>query len=162
MWELLGVLTLFAATLTAGLVAGLFYAYACSVMPGLEATDDRTYVHAMQRINVAILNAWFALIFGGTVVLTLLALLLNLGPGARSALPGIVAGLVLYVATLAITFVVNVPLNNALGRAGEPDQLSDLGAVRRAFEASWVRWNLVRTVTSTAAFGFLLWASMAR
>jgi uncharacterized membrane protein len=162
MSDLLGVLTLFAATLTAGLMAGFFYAWACSVMPGLKATDDRTFVHTMQRINVATLNAWFGLVFGGTVVLTVLALLFNLGPESRSALPGIVAGLVLYVATLAITFVLNVPLNNALDMAGDPDRIGDLGAVRGAFEAPWVRWNLLRTVTNTAAFGCLLWACMVR
>jgi uncharacterized membrane protein len=162
MWEQVGIAVLFAATLTSGLMGGLFYAFACSVMPGLRATDDRTFVHTMQRINVAILNVWFALAFGGTVVLTVLALLFNLGREGRSALPGLVAGLVLYVATLAITFVLNIPLNNALDRAGDPDRIDDLGAVRRAFEAPWVRWNLVRTATNTAAFGCLIWACLAR
>jgi uncharacterized membrane protein len=47
---------LVAATVTMGLIAGLFYAYACSVMLGLRQTDARTFVYAMQRINVAILN----------------------------------------------------------------------------------------------------------
>ncbi len=162
MWDVLGVVALFAATLAAGLMAGLFYTFACSVMPGLKATDDRTFVHAMQRINVAILNGWFALIFAGALVLTVLALLLHLGPDTRSALPWIVAGLALYVATLAITFVVNVPLNNALNDAGDPDRMSDVGAVRRAFEATWVRWNVIRTVTNTAAFGCLVGAVLAR
>ena len=45
-----------AATITTGLMAGLYYAYACSVMPGLSRTDDRTFVSAMQQINVAIIN----------------------------------------------------------------------------------------------------------
>ena len=45
-----------AATLTTGLMAGLYYAYAYSVMLGLSRTDDRTFVSAMQQINVAILN----------------------------------------------------------------------------------------------------------
>jgi uncharacterized membrane protein len=48
--------TLAAATLTTGLMAGLYYAYAYSVMLGLSRTDDRTFVSAMQQINVAILN----------------------------------------------------------------------------------------------------------
>jgi uncharacterized membrane protein len=45
---------LVAATVTAGLVAGLFYSYACSVMPGLGRTDDQTFIRSMQSINVAI------------------------------------------------------------------------------------------------------------
>ena len=39
-----------------GLMAGLYYAYAYSVMLGLSMTDDRTFVSAMQQINVAIIN----------------------------------------------------------------------------------------------------------
>jgi uncharacterized membrane protein len=44
------------ATVGMGLLAGLFYAYACSVMPGLGQADDRTVVDAMQQIDEAIQN----------------------------------------------------------------------------------------------------------
>ncbi|MFF5249790.1 DUF1772 domain-containing protein [Streptosporangium sp. NPDC000095] len=149
---------LVAAAITMGLMAGLFYAYTCSVMPGLARTDDRTFVSAMQRINVAILNGWFAACFGGTLVLTVLAAALHLSQDARPVLPWIVAALVLYVVTLAVTMGINVPLNNALDAAGDPDRVTDLAAVRTRFEAAWVRWNLVRTLTCVAAFGCLAWA----
>lgn len=36
--------------------------------------------------------------------------------------------------------------------------LVDQPAVRERFEATWVRWNLVRAVVSTAAFGCPAWA----
>ena len=39
-----------------GLIAGLFYAWACSVMPGLARTTDRTFVEAMHHMNQAIIN----------------------------------------------------------------------------------------------------------
>ncbi|GAA0840320.1 DUF1772 domain-containing protein [Streptosporangium amethystogenes subsp. fukuiense] len=149
---------LVAATITVGLMAGLFYAYTCSVMPGLGRTDDRTFVGAMQRINVAILNGWFAVCFGGALVLTVLAALLHLHREGRPMLPWIVAALVLYAVVLVITMRVNVPLNNALDAAGEPDGVADLAAVRERFEAVWVRWNLARTVACVAAFGCLTWA----
>ena len=57
-----------AATLTTGLMAGLYYAYAISVMLGLSMTDDRTFLSAMQQINVAILNPWFFVSFFGALV----------------------------------------------------------------------------------------------
>ncbi len=41
------VLLLF-ATVATGLVAGFFYAYACSVMVGLARTDDLTFISTMQ------------------------------------------------------------------------------------------------------------------
>ncbi len=63
-----------------------------------------------------------------------------------------------YGVALAITFAVNIPLNNQIQAAGTPDRIADLAAVRATFEASWVRWNIVRALTSTAAFACLTWA----
>ncbi|MGC5016443.1 DUF1772 domain-containing protein [Streptosporangium sp. DT93] len=149
---------LVAATVTVGLTAGLLYSYACSVMPGLARTDDLTFVGAMQRINVAILNGWFAVCFAGALPLIAVAAGLHLQRDGRPVLPWIVAALVLYVAVLVITFAVNVPLNNALNAAGDPGGIADLAAVRERFEGMWVRWNIARTVACVAAFSCLAWA----
>src|ERR687889_2315163 len=119
-----------AATLTTGLMAGLYYAYAISVMLGLCMTDDRTFVSAMQQINVAIINPWFFISFFGALVFTALAGVLHLHGDWRAVLPWIVAALLLYVATLVITIGFNVPLNNELASAGNPDRIADLAAVR--------------------------------
>ncbi len=149
---------LVAATITTGLIAGLLYAYACSVMIGLSRTDDRTFVDVMQRINVAIVNGWFLISFFGALVFTAAAAVLHLHGDGRPVLPWIVAALVLYVAALVITIGVNIPLNNALAAAGDPDRIADLAAVRERFEATWVRWNIARAVASTAGLGCLTWA----
>lgn len=54
-----------------------------------------------------------------------------------------------------------MPLNDALKAAGDPGRIGDLAEVRQRFsEARWSAWNLVRTVTSTAAFGCLIGAAM--
>lgn len=158
MWELLRGASLVTATIAMGLMAGLFYTFFFSIMPGLARSDDRTFVDAMQRINVAMLNGWFAMIFGGALVLTVVAGLLHLPAGSRAALPWIAGAVLLYVAALVITIALNVPLNNALNAAGEPDRITDLAAVRERFEATWVRWNVARTALSTAAFACLTWA----
>ncbi|MFC4062054.1 DUF1772 domain-containing protein [Planomonospora corallina] len=150
-----GTAALVAATVAMGLMAGLFYAYAISVMPGLGRAGDRTIVEAMQRINTAILNGWFAVVFAGAAVLTAVAGLLHLG---RPELPWIVLAFVAYGVTLAVTFAVNVPLNNVLDAAGDPGRVTDLAAVREGFEARWVRWNTVRTVACAVAFVSLAWA----
>ena len=57
--------SLLLAVLTVGLMAGVYAAFAFAVMPGLARTADRTFVEAMQRINVAILNGWFLVCFLG-------------------------------------------------------------------------------------------------
>jgi uncharacterized membrane protein len=155
----LRVASLLAATITTGLVAGVFGLYSHSIMPGLGKTDDRTFVGAFQSIDRAIINPWFMLTFIGALLFTALAGLLHLGQGARPVLPWILAALVLYLVAVIITMAIHLPLNDAVKAAGVPDQISDLAEVRRRFdEARWARWNLVRAVTSVLAFGSLCWA----
>ena len=147
------------ATVTMGLMAGVFGLYAHTIMPGLRRTDDRTFVAAFQSIDRAIINPWFMASFFGALILTGLAAALQLGPDRRVALPWVAAAFGLYLATVVITLVVNVPLNDAIKAAGQLDRLSDLAAVREQFdETRWAAWNLVRTMTSSAAFGCLVWA----
>ncbi|MFI6846336.1 DUF1772 domain-containing protein [Kitasatospora sp. NBC_00085] len=156
--ELSRVIALVAATITTGLSAGLFYAYACSVMPGLRGTEDRTFIDVMQRINVAILNGWFLLGFVGALVTTAVAVALHLPADGHRILPAAVAALVFYAASLVVTRVINIPLNDALAAAGEPGRIADPAAVRGRFEARWVRWNVARALLCTAALGCLCWA----
>ncbi|MBB2941029.1 putative membrane protein [Actinoplanes lutulentus] len=136
------------AVVLLGLMAGLFYAYAGSVMPGLRRADDRTVVDAMQKINIAIQNPLFLLIFLGALVATGVAAV------QHDFEPALIAAFLLYAATLLITFALNIPLNNRLA-AGD---LADASAVREAFLEPWIRWNTVRTVTSVAAFLAGVWA----
>jgi uncharacterized membrane protein len=148
---------LMAATLSMGLVAGVFTLYAHTIMPGLEKTDDRTFVAAFQAIDRTIINPWFlGGGFFGALVLTGGALLLHAG---QLGFPWIAAALASYATTVGVTLVVNVPLNDRIKAAGDPDQVADLAAVRRQFDAPrWTTWNLLRVVMTNAAFGFLAWA----
>ena len=70
---------LVAALVAAGLIAGLFYAYACSVLPGLARGDDKTFVEGMRGINVAIINPVFMLTFLGAPLLAGVAVFLHFG-----------------------------------------------------------------------------------
>ncbi|PGH43311.1 hypothetical protein COO58_01805 [Micromonospora sp. WMMA1996] len=151
-------LTLVGATIGAGLMAGLFAAFAYAVMPALRGADDRTFVDAMQRINVTIVNGWFLLAFLGTPLLAALAVVLAWRGTARPTLPWIIAGLVLYLVAVGITVAVNVPLNDALAAAGPADRLGDPGAVRARFEATWVTGNVIRALASTGGFAAFSWA----
>jgi uncharacterized membrane protein len=138
---------LFAAAVLAGLAAGLFFTYFFSVMPGLRRADDRTFVTAMNHLNAAVTNGWFALVFAGAPVAAAVAAALSRGPARAWA----VGALGLQVAQLVVTFAVNVPLNNALAAA----DAAQPAAARAAFEGSWVRWNVARTAATVAAFGCL-------
>jgi uncharacterized membrane protein len=149
-------IALMAATLAMGLMAGVFGIYANATMPGLRETDDRTFVAAFQAIDRAIINPLFMLWFLGALVLSVVAAALLGGEG--SVLTWIAGAAVLYLAVVVITLAVNVPLNDAIKAAGDPDGI-DLAAVRERFdETRWMAWNVVRAVLSTIAFGSLAWA----
>jgi uncharacterized membrane protein len=150
---------LIAATMTTGLVAGVFGLYTHTIMRGLATTDDRTFVGAFQAIDRAIINPWFMFTFMGALVFTGFAAVLHLGQDVRSVLPWLIVALVLYLVAFGITVAVNVPLNDAIKAAGNPDRIADLAEVRRQFnEAKWAGYNLVRTISTTVAFGSLCWA----
>ncbi|MDQ2709065.1 MAG: DUF1772 domain-containing protein [Actinomycetota bacterium] len=146
--------TLVLAAITSGLQAGVYYGFAVGVMPGLALGVARTFTAAMQQINVAIVNPWFLLTFLGAPALAAAAAAVQLGRGG-AGLVWTVVGLGCALATVVITAAVNVPLNDALAAAGDADP----ARARTAFEATWVAWNGVRALTSTAALGCLAWAA---
>ena len=124
-------------------------------MPGLRKTGDHTFVAAFQQIDRAIINPWFMTAFGGALVLTLLAGIANRG---TSALPWIAVAFGLYLVAVVVTIAVNVPLNDAIKAAGDPNHI-DVAQVRAQFqETRWAAWNLLRVATTTPAFGLLGWA----
>lgn len=147
---------LLAAGLGTGLQAGTYFTWATGVMPGLARVDDRTFVHAMQQMNVAIVNPLFLTTFLGAPLLAGAAIV----TATSEARPWVAAGAGLAVATVVITMAGNVPLNDALDAAGRIDEITDLAAVREKFETRWVRLNALRTVTSTASLAALLWAAV--
>jgi uncharacterized membrane protein len=149
--------SLIGATITMGLITGAFALYAHTIMPGLKKTDDHTFVAAFQATDRAIINPWFMLgAFLGALVFTIAAVITNRG---TSALMWIAVALGLYLIAFIVTMAVNVPLNNVIKNAGNPDHIKDLAAVRERFdETRWMAWNLVRVATSTVAFGCLTWA----
>lgn len=151
----LGAATLMGAALATAMVAGLLFSFAHSVMPGLGTLDDRGFLAAFQRIDAAISNPWMMLTFLGSPALTLVALLLHL-PDRSQAVPWLVVALVLAVTTVIVTGAVHLPLNAVIQDAGPV--LLDGADLRSRFEGRWVRWNVVRTVTSTGSLAALSWA----
>ncbi|MBV9312640.1 MAG: DUF1772 domain-containing protein [Pseudonocardia sp.] len=75
-----------------------------------------------------------------------------------AALAWTIAGFGGALVTFVVTAALNVPLNDALAAAGDPDRIVDLAGVRERFEPSWTGWNTVRALASTVALGCLTWA----
>lgn len=159
-FEVVRGVVLVAAVVATGLLAGVFFAFAVAVMPGLARVGDRVFVEVMQRVNGAILNGWFLAVFLGAPVLSLLAVVVYLGSGG--VVVGLLAGgFVLCGVSLVVTVRGSVPLNDALAAAGPVERMADPGGVRRRFEVVWVRRNVVRTVVSGAALVCLVVGAVA-
>ena len=151
-----------AATVLMGLIAGFFYAYACSVTLGLRLLSDDQYVEAMQAINATVRNGVFAFSFFGAVLFLVLALVVH-APHTRSLRFLLVAlAAVLYIGGgFMATFLVNVPMNEELALVSDASP-AVLAQVRAEYEGPWNFWNGVHTVFSSLAFLALIGACLSR
>ncbi|MFE3452843.1 DUF1772 domain-containing protein [Nonomuraea sp. NPDC059194] len=141
-----------------GAMAGLFYGFSISVMPGLDAIRAEQAVAAMRSMNRKILNPVFLLMYLAAPVAPVATGVLLLTQDVSGAGIAFLASGGLYIAgSFAVTAAVNVPMNNALeADQGEPQRLW------AAYSARWRRWNTIRGLVSFASLavagaGLLLW-----
>ena len=145
-------ITLFFAVLLTGLSAGLFYAWAVSVIPGTKKVADSTYLETMQSINRAILNPAFYLIFFGSLILLVISTIQHFQTGLAFWLL-LTATLVYLIGTVGVTMLGNVPLNNSLDVLDLGELKAELQAqTRRQFEVKWNRLHMIRTVFAVLSF----------
>jgi len=148
-------LTLGVATVCLGMIAGMFFDWATSIMPALAEADDRTYVIVMQKTITTINSSpLFMLALMGAFVFTIVAAILQNRIGAKAAFRWTLAGLALYVVAVGITMGVHFPLNDTLEKAGDPDTI-DLAALRADTEDAWVAGHLARTGAAVLGLAFL-------
>ncbi|MCW4464921.1 DUF1772 domain-containing protein [Glutamicibacter sp. MNS18] len=147
-WQLPLVL---AAMLGNALLAGTFYAFTCAIRPGFRSLGDLEYVLVFRRINAAILNPGFLLVFLLTPLGSLACTLLLYRSWQESWL--LVAAAALSLASFLITVIVNVPLNKLLATRSIDAPWQQRRA-RRQFEAPWNRWNALRMLASCGAVLF--------
>ena len=141
------------ATLTTGLVAGVFYAYSVSVDLGLAAQSDASYVATMQEINERIQNPMFFASFVGAVFFLLAAFVVHL-PRRRSGRFLLISlACLLYIGGgFLLTAFINVPMNDQLAAIDPEAPARVLSQAREAYEGPWDFWNGVRTIFSTLSF----------
>ncbi|GAA1646766.1 DUF1772 domain-containing protein [Actinoplanes couchii] len=147
--------TLIASTVCMGLMAGIFFAFTVSVMPGLAVSDDLTFVTAMQHINDKIENGLFGLVFVGAFAFPVAAAVQLFRRGRWAAAIWTAAAAFAYLLVLGLTMAVEIPLNETLAAAGDPSRISDLARVRGDFEHTWVPVNDLRTFFNLAGLALL-------
>ena len=135
-------------------MAGLFFSYSCSVMPGLSRLDDYQYLLSMQSINREIQNfAFFTVFFGVLLALPIATWLKYTQAVAASFWFLLAATLIYFVGVFLVTALGNIPLNDALDKLDLAALTKGaLGSQRQLFEDKWVNLNLVRTVCSFLSF----------
>ena len=140
--------------LATGLMAGLWYGWAVSVIPGTRRVPDTTYIATMQDINKAIINPAFIIPFMGIPVLLTGAAIVQFRAGDyRRGWLLAAAGATYIVGVLGVTIGGNVPLNDALEAfdlAGSDEQT--IANRRQTYETPWNRWHYLRTAANIGSF----------
>ncbi|MFD1882814.1 DUF1772 domain-containing protein [Paracoccus pacificus] len=143
-----------------GAIFGFFFAWVCSTMWGLDATDPAVAIQAMQAMNASVLNLVFATVFFGTpVVLALTAFVVRAQSGT-AALAFLAAALVYGLGGLVLTMAVNVPMNQALAAIPVPADPAEAKRIWTEFSGRWQFWNQIRTVASGLALLLAGWATL--
>jgi uncharacterized membrane protein len=142
----------FAASLGAGIIGGVFFAFSSFVMPALARLPPSQGVAAMQSINVTVLNRLFLDVFVGTAVLCLVlcarSVMAWAEPGARF---GLIASLLYLVGVIAVTRAFHIPRNDALGTvAAESAEAAELWS---RYLVEWCFWNHVRGAAAVLSAG---------
>jgi uncharacterized membrane protein len=141
------ILLIITATVTA-LIAGLFYAYSCSVVLGLGKLSDSEYLKSMQSINREILNPVFFLSFMGTAFLLPISTFLYRGQNLVFILL-LMATLAYLIGVFGVTMFGNVPLNDQLDKFDIINSSAEaIKEMRNNFERKWNFLNNIRTVFS--------------
>lgn len=137
--------TLLMAIVACAAVAGFFYAYACSVMYGLNDSAPAVALEAMQGINRTVRNPIFALSFFGTALLLPLAAALTYIVGSTKAGAVLAISAIVYIGGgFVLTMAINVPMNNALAIV-DVSALANPAKAWADYEGPWSFWNWTRT-----------------
>ena len=146
--------------LGSGAIGGVFFAFSNFVMRALARIAPDEGIHAMQAINVTVLNRLFLGTFMGTGALSIAAIVVALlrwdGLGSLCA---VLAGAAYVLGSILVTMRGNVPLNNALMRITQADVLGE--AIWKNYLRDWTKWNHVRTIACFIAMALFIVALLS-
>ena len=156
MSSLLITVLLWAAALSSGLVAGVYFAFSGFIMKAFDKLETTQSVTAMNAVNEVILRSLFMPLFFASSIISLLLIVLafiywdEAGAGLT-----LVAGMVYFVGMFVCTVVFNVPLNNTL--SGLDTTSNNAKQTWIHYMKNWTKWNHLRTMSSLLSCILCIW-----
>jgi uncharacterized membrane protein len=149
---------LLATATTTALIAGLYYAWSCSVIDGLGKLPDAGYIAAMQSLNREILNPLFYMSFMGSLLLLPVCTWVHYSKPVSLRFYLLLAATLLYAfGSFGVTVAGNVPLNDALdGFNLHSASAEEIARFRVQFEVPWNRLHSIRTIANFIALILVL------
>jgi uncharacterized membrane protein len=145
------------AAIGAGVVAGVYFAFATFVMPGLRKQPPGSAISAMNSINKAApASPLFMLVLFGTGIVSVLLVIWGLQHRDNPAAVWLLVGAGLYILSLLVTMMYHVPHNDQLMKVNPHG--SGAAATWAHFYSAWMGWNWVRTVTALGGTASLVLA----
>ncbi len=143
-------ISLAAATLASGLVAGVFLTFSDFVMRALGRAGPVAGIAAMQMINREVYRSLFMVLLIGMAAVSVGLALVGVVFIGGAAAGWLIAAAGAYLAgVMAVTARANVPMNQRLD--GEDPASAAARAVWKDYLRDWTRWNHLRTVASGGA-----------
>jgi uncharacterized membrane protein len=140
---------LLAAGIGSLLVSGVLLAFSSFVMSGLARIPAASGIAAMQSINITVVNPLFMGLFMGMGAVSIAVLVVNFrGVGFELTASNVAAAIYL-LGVLGVTFVANVPMNDAL--TGIDPAASASAEYWNNYVTSWTTWNHVRCAAALVA-----------
>ena len=150
--------TLALATISTGMMAGVFFTWSNAVTPGLNKLADIEYLRALQSMNRVILNPMFYILFMGAVIFICLATAVLFRSNPSHLVWMLLSATVIYCnGVLAVTVWGNIPLNDVLDRADLGYITTDKAkSLRSTIENRWNNFNMIRSIASSISFLILI------
>lgn len=139
-----------------GVMAGFFFAFSNTVMPGLDLMAGTEALHAMQNINIAVRNSVFFGVFASTPALSIALTVLCLVSGRyrRIGILLLLAMAIYLIGVVVLTGAINVPMNRSLALLASMTANDWL-----VWSAEWTLSNHARMVASVVSLALAIVAA---
>lgn len=138
------------AAISAGLMAGVYFAFSGFIMQSFNRLGAAQATDAMNAINDVIVRSCFMILFlGSTLLFAMLGAIALFSVDLTGRWLLLTAGLIYVLGMFLCTVVFNVPLNNRLQKAHHDDSIKS--QTWALYFKYWTRWNHLRGVCSLVA-----------